>query len=60
MSDQLQMFNPKTSPASHNVIGLPASGAGHLRCDSPDGPSPDPSGQGLAHASRLAALAHPG
>ena len=56
MSDQLQMFNPETSPASPNAISSPASGGGHLRCASPGGQRTGPSGPALAHASRLAAL----
>ena len=55
MRDQLQMFNPETCGALPSVISSAESWAGALRCASPAGPTPDPSGQALAHASHLAA-----
>jgi hypothetical protein len=53
-SGQLSMFEPATSPDIPSAISSPASAAGASPCASPDGPTTDLFGQGVAPASRSA------
>jgi len=53
MSDQLSMFDPTTSGDIRSATGLPGSGDGPMRSDSPDGPMLDLFGQAHVPASRF-------
>src|SRR6516164_568041 len=52
MSDQLSMFDQRISEDSDNAISSPGSGDGRLPFDSPDGPTTEKSGRGVAPVSR--------
>lgn len=52
MSGQLRMFDRTTSEGSSSATGSPGSAGGVTPSDWPGGPTPDPSGPGVAPASR--------
>jgi hypothetical protein len=51
MKDQLSMFEPTTSADTPNATSSPASASGAMPCASLAGPTMNPSGQEVAHAS---------